>query len=149
MLSATPHPRIISYYTRFPFDTLLAWPKSSFGCLSKLSQQNLNELYSYRQIQERLSHNSKNSGNTEQPTFPFTGPPTFFIKPCARVLSCFSPVRLSATPCTAARQAPLSTGLLRQEYWGGLPCPPPGESSQPRDGIHISYVPCIGRRILH
>ena len=44
MLSAAPNPRIISYYTRFPFDTLLGWPKSSFGCLSKLSQQNLNEL---------------------------------------------------------------------------------------------------------
>ena len=24
-------------------------------------------------------------------------------------------------------------GFSRQEYWSGLPCPPPGESSQPRD----------------
>ena len=27
---------------------------------------------------------------------------------------------------TAARQARLSMGFPRQEYWTGLPCPPPG-----------------------
>ena len=26
-----------------------------------------------------------------------------------------------------ARQAPLSMGHCRQEYWGGLSCPPPGD----------------------
>ena len=31
----------------------------------------------------------------------------------------------SVTPWTIARQAPLSVGFLRQEYWGGLPFPPP------------------------
>ena len=30
------------------------------------------------------------------------------------------------TPWTIARQAPLSMGLSRQEYWSGLPCPPQG-----------------------
>ena len=30
-----------------------------------------------------------------------------------------------ATPWTVARQAPLSLGFLRQEYWSGLPCLPP------------------------
>ena len=39
----------------------------------------------------------------------------------------------SATPWTAACQAPVSMGFSRQEYWSGLPFPPPGESSQPRD----------------
>ena len=29
-------------------------------------------------------------------------------------------------PMTVARQAPLSMGFSRQEYWSGLPCPPPG-----------------------
>ena len=29
-----------------------------------------------------------------------------------------------ATPWTVARQAPLSVGFSRQEYWSGLPCPP-------------------------
>ena len=30
------------------------------------------------------------------------------------------------TPWTVARQAPLSLGFSRQEYWSGLPSPPPG-----------------------
>ena len=32
-------------------------------------------------------------------------------------------VRLLATPCTAAYQAPPSMGFARQEYWNGLPLP--------------------------
>ena len=32
-----------------------------------------------------------------------------------------------ATLWTVARQAPLSLGFSRREYWGGLPCPPPGD----------------------
>ena len=42
------------------------------------------------------------------------------------VLSHFSSVRLFATPCNAARQVPLSMGFPSQEYWSGLPFPPPG-----------------------
>ena len=38
-----------------------------------------------------------------------------------------SRVRLFATPCTAASQASLSIGFSRQEYWSGLPFPPPGD----------------------
>ena len=34
-----------------------------------------------------------------------------------------SRVWLSATPWTAAHQAPLSVGFSRQEYWGGVPLP--------------------------
>ena len=30
-------------------------------------------------------------------------------------------------PMDLARQAPLSMGMSRQEYWIGLPCPPPGD----------------------
>ena len=33
----------------------------------------------------------------------------------------------SATPWTVAHQAPLSMGFSRQDYWGGLPCLPPGD----------------------
>ena len=36
----------------------------------------------------------------------------------------------------------------RQEYWSGLPCPYPGESSRSRDHTHVSYVSCIGRYIF-
>ena len=42
-----------------------------------------------------------------------------------------SRVQLCATPWTAARQSPLSMGLSRQEYWSGLPCPPPGDLPHP------------------
>ena len=30
-----------------------------------------------------------------------------------------------------ACQAPLSMGFSRQEYWSGLPCPPPGDLPNP------------------
>ena len=36
-----------------------------------------------------------------------------------------SRVRLCATPWTAASQAPPSMGFSRQEYWSGVPSPPP------------------------
>ena len=37
----------------------------------------------------------------------------------------------SATTWTAAHQAPLSMGFLRQEYWSGLPFPSPGDLPNP------------------
>ena len=37
------------------------------------------------------------------------------------------------TPWPVVHQAPLSMGFPRQEHWSGLPFPPPGESSQPRN----------------
>ena len=55
--------------------------------------------------------------------------------------NCQSPscIRLSATPRTVARQAPLSLGFSRLEHWSGLPFPSPGESSQPRDQTRVSH----------
>ena len=47
------------------------------------------------------------------------------------MLSRFSRVRLFAAQRTVAGQAPLSMGFSRQEYWSGLPCPPPGDLSDP------------------
>ena len=38
-----------------------------------------------------------------------------------------SHVQLFATPQPVACQAPPSIGLSQQEYWSGLPCPPPGD----------------------
>ena len=43
------------------------------------------------------------------------------------MLSCFSRVQLFDIPWTRARKAPLSMGFSSQEYWSGLPFPPPGE----------------------
>ena len=45
-----------------------------------------------------------------------------------RQLSC---VRLFETPWTIAHQAHPSMGFSRQEYWSGLPCPPPGDLPDP------------------
>ena len=55
-----------------------------------------------------------------------------------------------ATLWTVACKAPLSMGFSRQEDQSGLPChspdlPDPG----PRDLTGVSYVSCIGRRILY
>ena len=36
-------------------------------------------------------------------------------------------IHLFGTPWTAAHKAPLSMGFSSQEYWPGLPSPPPGE----------------------
>ena len=52
---------------------------------------------------------------------------------CVCLLSYFSRVWLFATPRTEACQAPLFVGFSRQEYWSGLPFPPPGEL--PNSGI--------------
>ena len=46
------------------------------------------------------------------------------------LLSRFSPVRLCATPQTAAHQAPPSLGFSRQEHWSGLPFPSPMHESE-------------------
>ena len=47
------------------------------------------------------------------------------------VLSHFSRVQLFVTLWTTAREAPRSVGFSRQEYWSGLPFPPPGDLSNP------------------
>ena len=47
------------------------------------------------------------------------------------VLSRFSHVQLCVTLWTIVRQAPLSTGFSRQEYWNGLPFTSPGDLPNP------------------
>ena len=42
-----------------------------------------------------------------------------------------SAVSNSVTPWTVANQAPLFMDFPRQEYWSGLPFPPPGDLSDP------------------
>ena len=43
-------------------------------------------------------------------------------------------------PRDCSPPAPLSMEFSRQEYWSGLPCPSPGESSQPRDWTQVSHI---------
>ena len=47
------------------------------------------------------------------------------------MLSRFSHVQLFVTPWTIARQAPLSLGFTRQEYWSEWPRPAPGDLPNP------------------
>ena len=61
---------------------------------------------------------------------------------CVCVLSCFSCVRIFAALWTVAHQAPLSMGFSRQEYWRGLPCPPPGDLPNP--GIEPTSPALLG-----
>ena len=46
-------------------------------------------------------------------------------------LQLLSPIQSFTTPWTAARQAPLSMGFSRQEYWSGLSFPLPGDLLNP------------------
>ena len=56
------------------------------------------------------------------------------------VLCLVSRVQLCVTPWPAACQAPLSMEFSRQEYWSGLPCPPPGDLPNP--GIKPGFPHC-------
>ena len=58
----------------------------------------------------------------------------------AQLHSC---VGLFATPWTVTHQAPLSVGFPRQEYWGGLPFPTPGDIPDP--GIEPVFPALAGR----
>ena len=51
-----------------------------------------------------------------------------YVLCCAKMLS---RVWLFATPWSVDRQGPLSMGFSRQEYWSGLPYPPPGNLPDP------------------
>ena len=50
-----------------------------------------------------------------------------FYFSCVCILGHSSHVRLFATLWDVAWLAPLSMEFPRQEYWNGLPCPPPGD----------------------
>ena len=60
------------------------------------------------------------------------------------VPSPLSHLRLLATPWMVAYEAPLSIGFSRQEYWRGLPWPPPGDL--PDSGIEPES---LSRQILY
>ena len=57
-------------------------------------------------------------------------------------------VRLFVTPWTVALQALLFMGLSRQEYWSGLPFPPPGDLPNPRIETVSPVSPTVTGRIF-
>ena len=70
-----------------------------------------------------------------------------FMRMYACVLSHFKSCP-TLTLWTVACQALLSSGFSRQEYWSGLPCPPPGDL--PDSGVEPSLLQLLRcRRILH
>ena len=58
------------------------------------------------------------------------------------VIESLSPIRLFATPWTIVRQAPLSMGFSRQQYWSGLPCPSLADLPDP--GIELTSPALTG-----
>ena len=50
---------------------------------------------------------------------------------------------------TMSCQAPLSMGFSRQEYWSGLPCPPPRDLPDPEVEPASLTSPGIGRQVLY
>ena len=50
---------------------------------------------------------------------------------CVCVGVCTCALSHSAVSDSVAHQAPLSMGFSRQEYWSGLPFPPPGDLPHP------------------
>ena len=57
--------------------------------------------------------------------------------------------QLFATPWTEALQAPLSMGILQARILEWVAMLSSRGSSRPRDRTHVSYVSCIGRRVLY
>ena len=55
--------------------------------------------------------------------------------------------RLCATHGLAL-QAPLSMGFFRQEYWSGLPCPPPGDPPDPEIEPESPVSPVLAGRFF-
>ena len=52
------------------------------------------------------------------------------------------------SPWTVPRQPPLSMGFRRQEYWSGVPRPPPGDLSDP--GMEPAFLmsPALAYRLF-
>ena len=67
-----------------------------------------------------------------------------------------SHVQFSVALWTAAHQASLSMGFSWQEYWSGLPCPPPGDIPNPgvepaspvSHALHADTLPLYGASLV-
>ena len=76
------------------------------------------------------------------PFFQSCGPQTCFL--ACHKSSC---ILLFATLWTVAHQTPLTMGLSQQEYWSGLPFPPPGDLPDP--GIEPASPALAGGFFTH
>ena len=71
----------------------------------------------------------------------------YFASVCVQACTC-SVMSNSATPWTAAHQAPLSLGFSRQEYWSGLPFPSPEDLPNPGIEPTSSAPPALAVRLF-
>ena len=76
-----------------------------------------------RERQCSLAHLRQGKGGVERPYYPSLELHNAYVRVC-EVSSVMSD---SLKP----HQTPLSMGFPRQEYWSGLPCPPPGDLLHP------------------
>ena len=51
-------------------------------------------------------------------------------------------------PWTVTRQAPLSKGFSKQEYWSGMPFPPPGDLPDPGIKPAFPVSPALAGRFF-
>ena len=75
-----------------------------------------------------------------------TGVGCHFLLQCMKVKSeseVAQSIRPSATPWTAAHQAPPSMGFSRQDYWSGVPSPSPNEPARAKE--KSATAPFVGK----
>ena len=64
------------------------------------------------------------------------------------MLTHFSHVQLYVTLWAVTHQALLSMGFSKQEYWCGLPCPPPGDLLDPGTEPTSLMLPTLAGRFF-
>ena len=70
----------------------------------------------------------------------------YTVATCAKLLQ-WCPTLYDPMQCSPP--GPLSMEFCRQEYWSGLPFPPPGDLPWSRDWTFVYYVSCTGRWVLY
>ena len=106
------------------------------------------EIHGQRSLVGYRQWNHKESDMAEWLTLSlslFTFLHSFLWRSCVCVLS---HVWLFVTPWTVTHQAPLSMELPRQEYWNGLPFPPPGDLPDPGVKYTSPASPTLAGRSL-
>ena len=120
----------------------LGWPLLLYGVYKKRLEPR------YTQREDHVKTQGQD-GKSKKEASEETNPPNTPVSDvCGCMLSHFSDVRLFATLHTVARQASLSRGFFRQEYWSGLPCPSPGDLPNPGTESESLTSPALASRFF-
>ena len=138
----------------FPMSQLFAWDGQNIGvsALASVLPKNTQgwsplEWTGWISLQSKYVYLTKISRGKWKSPFPLTSSHLNLIHlyVCICVFS-HSVVSNSATPQTVAHQAPLSMEIFRQEYWSGLPFPPPGNLLDPgTEPMSLTSLALAGR----